>query len=343
MKRVRAVPPDPNPLFLTWLEEWEVEARSKGKLPLAKIYSLCQQSLAKYPLPLDLLPFGKTICMQLEERLQRHLQAETDAGQPSSLPLKEKSRDSENLVQLHPSTCSAEERVEALKTHLPSFPLSPVAAMSPPKLQDAPKSPPFRRIENLQLSPARHSLLSEPLPAINSPSRLKQSLKTQSESLKGKSESRHAAFSLASVFDSPPPNGERSGENRGIAEAMTESLEEREARELETALALSQAEAPDNVFDPDLEYAKRLQKEEEERHRKNMEVYNTDELPDIEENEKDQGKTEEEREAESPNSNSIVQSRQFFLRPESRSSFAVITLISGVCLVRGNLTTLTMQ
>ena len=52
---------------------------------------------------------------------------------------------------------------------------------------------------------------------------------------------------------------------------------------------------------------------------------------------------EEEREAESPNSNSIVQSRQFFLRPESRSSFAVITLISGVCLVRGNLTTLTMQ
>ena len=47
MKRVRAVPPDPNPLFLTWLEEWEAEARSKGKLPLAKIYSHCQQNLAK--------------------------------------------------------------------------------------------------------------------------------------------------------------------------------------------------------------------------------------------------------------------------------------------------------
>ena len=240
--------------------------------------------------------FGKTICTQLEERLQRHLKAEGETGQPSSLPLQEKSKDSENLK--HPTACPSEERVDALKTHLPSFPLSPVATKSPPKLQVAPKSPPFRRIENLQLSPARHSLLSEPLPAINSPSRLKQSLKTQSESLKGKSESRHAAFSLASVFDSPPPNGERSGENRGIAEAMTESLEEREARELETALALSQAEAPDNVFDPDLEYAKRLQKEEEERHRMNMEVYNTDELPDIEENRKEKGKTEEEREAE---------------------------------------------
>ena len=47
MKRVRAVPRDPNPLFLTWLEEWEAEARSKGKLPLAKIYSHCQQNLAK--------------------------------------------------------------------------------------------------------------------------------------------------------------------------------------------------------------------------------------------------------------------------------------------------------
>jgi len=304
------MPRDPNPLFLTWLKEWEVEAKNKGKLPLAKIYSHCQQNLAKYPLPLEnglqckiIVGFGKTICTQLEEKLQRHLQAETDAGQPSSLPLKEKSRDSENLVQLHPSTCSAEERVEALKTHLPSFPLSPVAAMSPPKLQDAPKSPPFRRIENLRLSPARHSLLSEPLPDANS-SRSKLSLETQSKSINGKSinakmESRQAAFSsMASVFDSPPPIGERFGEKRGIAEVMTESLEAREARELETALALSQAEAPDHVFDSDLEYAKRLQKEEEERHRKNMEVYNTDELPDIEENEKDQGKTEEEREAE---------------------------------------------
>ena len=241
--------------------------------------------------------FGKTICTQLEERLQRHLKAEGETGQPSSLPLQEKSKDSENLQ--HTTACPSEERVDALKTHLPSFPLSPVATKSPPKMQVAPKSPPFRRIENLQLSPARHSLLSEPLPAINSPSQSNQSLKTQSESLKGKSESRHAAFSsMASVFDSPPPNGERSGENRGIAEAMTESLEEREARELETALALSQAEAPDNVFDPDLEYAKRLQKEEEERHRMNMEVYNTDELPDIEENRKEKGKTEEEREAE---------------------------------------------
>ena len=47
MRRVRAVPRDPNPLFLAWLEEWEDEARSKGKLPLAKIYSHCQKNLAK--------------------------------------------------------------------------------------------------------------------------------------------------------------------------------------------------------------------------------------------------------------------------------------------------------
>ena len=47
MRRVRALPQDPNPLFLAWLEEWEEEARSKGKLPLAKIYSHCQKNLSK--------------------------------------------------------------------------------------------------------------------------------------------------------------------------------------------------------------------------------------------------------------------------------------------------------
>ena len=47
MRRVRAVPQDPNPLFLAWLEEWEEEARRKGKFDLANIYSHCQQNLTK--------------------------------------------------------------------------------------------------------------------------------------------------------------------------------------------------------------------------------------------------------------------------------------------------------
>ena len=47
MRRVKVVPQDPNPLFLAWLQEWEEEARSKGKPSLAKIYSHCQQNLAK--------------------------------------------------------------------------------------------------------------------------------------------------------------------------------------------------------------------------------------------------------------------------------------------------------
>jgi hypothetical protein len=47
MRRVRAVPRDPNPLFLAWLQEWEEEARRQGKLPKAKIYEHCGQNLAK--------------------------------------------------------------------------------------------------------------------------------------------------------------------------------------------------------------------------------------------------------------------------------------------------------
>ena len=47
MRRVRAVPRDPNPLFLAWLEEWEEEARRKGKFDLANIYNHCQQNLTK--------------------------------------------------------------------------------------------------------------------------------------------------------------------------------------------------------------------------------------------------------------------------------------------------------
>ena len=77
--------------------------------------------------------FGKTICKQLEERLQEHLQAKAEMGegQPSSLPSKEKSEDLELFT-----ACSSEARVGGnLKTHLPSFPLSPVAAKSPSKLK----------------------------------------------------------------------------------------------------------------------------------------------------------------------------------------------------------------
>ena len=48
MRRVRKVPKEPNPLFLHWLEEWSQEARQKGNTPLAKIYAMCRENLAKY-------------------------------------------------------------------------------------------------------------------------------------------------------------------------------------------------------------------------------------------------------------------------------------------------------
>ena len=118
--------------------------------------------------------FGKTICAQLEERLQRHREAEAEAeGKASGQLLNEKSGVSENSVPL-PPTSSSEDMVTALKkktvdtSHLPSFPLSPVP----------PKSPPFRQIENLQLSPSRLALLPKLLPVTNSPSWTKISHET---------------------------------------------------------------------------------------------------------------------------------------------------------------------
>ena len=294
-------------------------------LVLFWLLDLTHKILFRYPLTLDnglqckiIVGFGKTICTQLEERLQRHREAETETeatatDPPSPLHLNENRRG------------SPEERVDALKKkktancHLPSFPLSPVASKSPQKLRVASKSPqklrvaskspqklrvasksppfvatkspPFRQIENLQLSPARLSLLQNPLPITNSPTKSKLSLETQSE------KSRQAALSsMASVFDSPASNGKAMLENIGVAEEVNESLEEREARELEMALALSQAEIPDQVFDSDFEIAKKLQKEEDERQRRDMEEYNTEELPDIEEGRKE--KAEEGKEAE---------------------------------------------
>ena len=247
---------------------------------------------SRYPLPLEnglqckiIVGFGKNICAKLEDRLQRHRQA--DAGQSSSLPLKEKSSGSGsgNSIPLCPIS-SSEAKVDTPKyitSHLPSFPLSPVA----------PKSPPFRCIENLRLSPSKNSSIPKSFPVTISPSRPKQPVETQDESFKVKSKSSHAAFSsMASVFDSPPPN-------RATSTVFTESWEEREARELATALARSKADASDQAIDPDLEYAKRVQKEleeDEERQWREMGAHNTDELPDIEENAIE--KTAEEREAE---------------------------------------------
>lgn len=47
MKRVKKLDPNPNGLFLHWLEEFKEEAKSSGNSGLFKIYKLCIENLSK--------------------------------------------------------------------------------------------------------------------------------------------------------------------------------------------------------------------------------------------------------------------------------------------------------
>ena len=96
---------------------------------------------------------------------------------------------------------------------------------------------------------------------------------------------QHKQSSLASVFDSPPSSGKEEEGKRGVPGIMgsEESLEERERRDLEQAIALSQAETSgqSQFVDSDFEMAKRLQQEMDQEEAAN-ERRAMDELPDVE-------------------------------------------------------------
>ncbi|XP_034954625.1 crossover junction endonuclease MUS81 isoform X2 [Zootoca vivipara] len=73
----------PNPLFTRWLQEWRDQAAERGRLRSQRAYERALSSLHKYPLPLRsgreariLQYFGEHICRQLDERLERHCQAQ---------------------------------------------------------------------------------------------------------------------------------------------------------------------------------------------------------------------------------------------------------------------------
>ncbi|XP_033030522.1 crossover junction endonuclease MUS81 isoform X2 [Lacerta agilis] len=73
----------PNPLFTRWLQEWRDQAAERGRLRSQRAYERALSSLRKYPLPLCsgreariLQYFGEHICRQLDERLERHCQAQ---------------------------------------------------------------------------------------------------------------------------------------------------------------------------------------------------------------------------------------------------------------------------
>nr|XP_028565565.1 crossover junction endonuclease MUS81 isoform X2 [Podarcis muralis] len=73
----------PNPLFTRWLQEWRDQAAERGRLRSQRAYERALSSLRKYPLPLRsgreariLQYFGDHICRQLDERLERHCQAQ---------------------------------------------------------------------------------------------------------------------------------------------------------------------------------------------------------------------------------------------------------------------------
>ena len=150
---------------------------------------------------------------------------------------------------------------------LPSFPVSPVAV----------KSPPLQPVENLPTSSARSPVRLKPFP--ESPSKPKSFQEKQIIGF------QHKQSSLASVFDSPPSSGKEEEGKRGVPGIMgsEESLEERERRDLEQAIALSQAETSgqSQFVDSDFEMAKRLQQEMDQEEAAN-ERRAMDELPDVE-------------------------------------------------------------
>ena len=153
-------------------------------------------------------------------------------------------------------------------SHLPSFPVSPVAV----------KSPPLQPVENLPTSSARSPVRLKPFPG--SPPEPKSLQEKQRISFQHSKQS-----SLASVFDSPPSSGKEEEGKRAVLGIMGSeaSLEEREKRDLEQAIALSQAETSgqSQFVDSDFEMAKRLQQELDQEEEEN-EIRAMDELPDVE-------------------------------------------------------------
>lgn len=78
-KRIKKIRKCPNPLFVSWLDEWHQQARDKG-LQSQYTYSKALTSLRKYPLQLDsgkqakiLDGFGDKICKMLDDKLEQHI------------------------------------------------------------------------------------------------------------------------------------------------------------------------------------------------------------------------------------------------------------------------------
>ena len=209
--------------------------------------------------------FGKGICAQLEEKLQKHRMAKSDSGEQTLSTSVEKNTGS--FENSSPNSRYSNPHW-AEPSRLPSFPVSPVAV----------KSPPLQPVENLPTSSARSPVRLKPFPG--SPPEPKSLQEKQRISFQHSKQS-----SLASVFDSPPSSGKEEEGKRAVLGIMgsEESLEERERRDLEQAIALSQAETSgqSQFVDSDFEMAKRLQQELDQEEAAN-ERRALDELPDVE-------------------------------------------------------------
>jgi len=127
----------PNPLFLSWLEEWKKEAEEKG-LNSKWTYNKAMASIKKYPLPLRsgkeakiLENIGDGIARKLDERLNKHLQ---NGGDMSDLhpkfPLdaaspvkrrKKKSVENDDIAPVAPFSPDAQFRKANSRKYIPKF------------------------------------------------------------------------------------------------------------------------------------------------------------------------------------------------------------------------------
>jgi len=127
----------PNPLFLSWLEEWKKEAEEKG-LNSKWTYNKAMASIKKYPLPLRsgkeakiLENIGDGIARKLDERLNKHLQ---NGGDMSDLhpkfPLdaaspvkrrKKKSVENYDIAPVAPFSPDAQFRKANSRKYIPKF------------------------------------------------------------------------------------------------------------------------------------------------------------------------------------------------------------------------------
>lgn len=84
MKRIKAKPRCANPLFVSWLEDWKEEAKSRGS-EMQYCFGKALNSLRKCPLPLKsgreciiLENFGPKLCAMLDKKLTEYKLADLD-------------------------------------------------------------------------------------------------------------------------------------------------------------------------------------------------------------------------------------------------------------------------